>query len=137
MRPAHFTLWAASLLAAICLLPGGALAQTQVGANGIKIGEGRLHPFFNLQLSYDSAAGFFPRGGVLTGELQPEILVHLRPGLRVELPSDNLSVDASGNIDYVYYAGLLTPFSQAASRLQGAADVNIEINRKGTVGVII
>ncbi len=137
MRPAHFTLWRVLLAVTLCVLPGTALAQTAVGANGIKVGEGRVHPFFELQAGYDSAAGFFPRGGVLTGNLEPEVLFHLRPGLRFELPSVSLSVDASGNLDYVYYAGLLTPFSQAASRLQGAADINVEVNRKGTVGVVI
>lgn len=115
------------------LAPGLVMAQSGLPAtNGIKLGEARVHPYFDLELRYDSAAGFFPRGGVIDG-LQPEILAHFRPGLKLELPSDTVQLNLNGNVDYVYFTGLLTPNSQAASRLEGSADLSALFNRKGWI----
>jgi hypothetical protein len=119
------------------LVPCTALAQSAQPAggsnNGIKLGSSRVHPYFDLELRFDSAAGFFPRNGVIDGTPQPELLLHLRPGLRLELPSDTVQLDLTGNVDYVYFTGLLTPNSQAASRLEAAADLSAVFNRKGNV----
>lgn len=140
MKAAHFRLWGGLLVAALSLVPGMALSQQQAlaaGGNGIKIGEGRVHPYLDLELRFDSAAGFFVQGTTLSNNLQPELIAHFRPGLRLDLPSDFVALDAAGDVDYLYYTGLLTPSSTAASRLEGAADINADFNRKGTVGFFI
>ncbi len=105
--------------------------------NGIKIGEGRLHPFFDLELRFDSAAGFFGTStpGVLA--LRPEAIAHFRPGLKLEYPSSMMDLNFSGNLDYVFYTGLLTPGSSSASRLEGGLNLDAAFNRKGVVELTI
>lgn len=129
MRQAITLVWA-SLLAFAAMGARVAAAQ-QAGGNGIKIGEGRLHPFFDLELRFDSAAGFFAQGGATTVTLQPELLAHIRPGLRLDVPADTWGLTLAGNVDYVYYTGVFTPGSQAGSRLEGSADLSASFNRRG------
>jgi len=138
MSAAHFKRLSVLLIAGLSLLAGVAQAQSTFlgSANGLKVGEGRLHPFIDLELHFDSAAGLFPRNGAITG-LQPELLAHLRPGLKLELPSDTVQLDVYGNLDYIYFTGLLTPFDQPASRLEAEASVAATINPKGTVGLLL
>ena len=127
--------------AAACALPSPASAQAptqaaslaHAGPNGLKVGEGRLHPFVDLEPRLDTAAGFFPRGPNLANEPSPEVVLHLRPGVRFELPSDAVAVDFTGAVEYLYYTGLLTPGSYLASRLEGAAGLNLAINRQGAI----
>src|SRR5689334_5903940 len=92
MRKVHTRLWGVVAVWA-ALAPSLAIAQSSLPANnGIKLGDARVHPYFDLELRYDSAAGFFPRGGVISG-LQPEVLALFRPGLKLELPSDTVQLD--------------------------------------------
>jgi hypothetical protein len=132
MQPAPT--WKAWCLLAVALWP--ALGQAQApGGNGIKVGEGRLHPFFTLETRLDSAAGYFPPPGnldptLVSDRLSGEALLHFRPGLRLELPaSSRLYLNLMGHLDYVHYTGLLTPGSSNASRMQGMADVNLRFNQ--------
>ncbi|HEX4620055.1 MAG TPA: outer membrane beta-barrel protein, partial [Myxococcaceae bacterium] len=108
-------------------------ARAQVaGDNGIKVGDGRLHPFFDLEGAYDSAAGFFGTAGgnaVLSGE----IVTHFRPGLRLEMPSNLVNLNLGGDIDYVYYTGLISPGSSAASHLEASANLEADFNKAGAV----
>lgn len=117
------------LLAA--LLPAGGQAEP----NGLKVGEGRVHPYFDLVQSYDSAAGYFSVGQGRTPTLSGELVTHFRPGFRLELANPNTLVDLSGNVDYVLYTGLVTPGSQSASRLQGEANIGAAFNKSGPVEV--
>lgn len=117
------------------LLPTVTLAQApQAGGNGIKVGEGRVHPYFDLELKFDSAGAYYSTtpGGSLN--LGPEMVTHIRPGLRMEVPGNSVYFNLNGNIDYVWYTGLLTPGSQFASHLGAAVDVGAEFNQEGAVG---
>ena len=121
----------AALLALVLTALAGAPAWAQaVGDNGIKVGEGRVHPYLDLDLRYDSAAGFFAAS---TSVLSPELIAHFRPGLRLEMPSTNFTLNLSGDVDYVFYTGLLSPGSQSASHLEAVADINADFNHSGAV----
>jgi hypothetical protein len=117
--------WLVAASAFLLALP--AWAQV-AGDNGIKVGDGRLHPFFDLEGDYDSAAGFFgTQGGnaVLAGE----IVTHFRPGLRLEMPSSLVNLNLGGDVDYVYYTGLISPGSSAASHLEASANLEADFNK--------
>ncbi len=128
---------AAALLA---LLPVPALAQTQINAparppaNGLKVGDGRLHPFIELQTRFDSAAGFLnahDRGQ--PPKLRPELIVHVRPGARLDVPGDALQLGLNGNLDLLWYTGLLSEGSNNFSRVQGQGALDLLFNPGGTV----
>lgn len=129
---------AAAVLWSFAFTAMAATAPSGREENGIRLGDARLHPFIDLELHYDSAAGYFPPNGSPPGAapvLTPEYLAHFRPGVNLELPSDSLQLDFRGDLDYVYFTGLLHPGSQAASRLDAGADLNLGINRKGQLGL--
>src|SRR3954471_3004980 len=78
--------------------PSQATLVSHGGPNGLKVGEGRLHPFFDLEPRLDTAAGFFPPTGSGPPSNAPsaEVVMHLRPGMRFELPSNVLAIDFIG-----------------------------------------
>lgn len=130
--------WAVPLLTLLGLWLRPALAQTTgsqhqfEGSNGIKVGEGRLHPYFDLELRFDSAAGFFNTTGTAL-ELKPEAVTHFRPGLKLDVPGQSVALNLDGNVDYLWYTGLLTSGSSSASRLQAAADASALFNPGGNL----
>lgn len=139
-RSVHRWLAVAAIVAV--MVAGPALGQGAVrgppttGANGLKVGDGRLHPFLDLDFRLDSAPGFFPIGGSgspLNPNPSPELVLRPRPGVKLELPSPGVSLDFNGNIEYLYYTGILRPGSQLLSRVQGAADLLAVFNRGGQV----
>lgn len=133
----------APLLAALLLVSGIAHAQS-AGAGvpsvpvtntpGLKVGEARLHGFFEYEARLDTAAGFFGVAGSGLG-LAPEFINHFRPGLRLELPARWVDLDLNGYADYVWYTGAITPGSQFASRLEGNGNLEVAFNRGGVVEV--
>lgn len=136
---------ALSLLAMVASWPasgqGPALTGgPNTGGNGIKVGDGRLHATFDFETRYDSAAGYFPPPGntdptVVSDQLSGEALLHIRPGLRLEIPGKRVELFLGGYADYVHYTGLFTPGSTNTSHLQAQADLNVTVNREGQVGV--
>ncbi|MHB8877853.1 MAG: hypothetical protein ACYC8T_29520, partial [Myxococcaceae bacterium] len=113
---------------AVCLLSGIAGAAGLGGENGVKVGEGRLHPYFDLELRFDSAAGYFANNGTALGS---EAVAYFRPGLRLEIPSPTLAVNLDANVAYVRYLGLITPGSQNASRPDAEISFELAANREG------
>ena len=104
--------------------------------NGIRFGPGRLHPYFDLEGRYDSAALYVPtvaNSQTSPYELKPEILMHFRPGFRLDVPGTDVTFGLNAFYDYVWYTGLLTSGSNAASRSEAGADMHAEINREGAV----
>jgi hypothetical protein len=133
---------AARVLALSAML-GAMAAHAQAGAsvatplgenNGIRVGPGRLHPYFELEPRYDSAALYVPVSPTdPTLVLKPEILMHFRPGFRLDVPGTDVTFGLNGFYDYVWYTGLLTSGSSAASRNEAGAEMHAEINREGAV----
>ena len=132
------------ILFSVILLNAGRASAQAVGLGipgipssatpGVKVGDGRLHGFFDYELRFDSAAGFFTdRSGNLA--LSPELISHFRPGLKLEVPASWVNVYLAGYVDYVYYMGALTPGSQRASHLEANADLEVAFNKQGVVEV--
>jgi hypothetical protein len=115
----------------------GPVISTPLGENnGIRVGPGRLHPYFDLEGRYDSAAIYVPsdpNNQSSPYELKPEILMHFRPGFRLDVPGTDVTFGLNAYYDYVWYTGLLTSGSSAASRSEAGADMHAEINREGAV----
>jgi hypothetical protein len=134
---------AGCLLALVALWPVLALGQGSpigVGGNGLKVGDGRLHPTFDFETRVDSAVGYFPPPGntapnVVTDTLSGEALLHIRPGFVLEVPGSSASVDLTGYVDYVHYTGLFTPGSTAVSHIEGLGDLKVTLNRESPVSV--
>ncbi|WP_224249762.1 hypothetical protein [Hyalangium gracile] len=137
--------WALCALVLAVLGPAMARAQqtaVPAGGNGIKVGEGRLHPFFDFEARLDTAVGYFPDLATsdpndVTASLSPELVLRLRPGLKLDVPSSKMAVHASGRLEYVRYTGLLTEQSTYGSHLEGAADLTLHFNPEGQVGLIL
>lgn len=96
--------------------------------NGIKIGDGRLHPFFDLEGRYDSAVGVFGNG-----QVAGDIALRFRPGLRFDLLNENHTVNFSGSGEYVLFTGLLSPAARDASRFQADVMLDTAFNKLGAV----
>ncbi len=129
----------AVLVAAVCL---GTTASAQEGdgdsnANtesklGLKIGEGRLHPFFTVEGRFDSAAGY-KQNPALQQVLFPEIVARFRPGILFDLDTSSTSVAFAGNAEYVWYTGALTSDSYKYSRFQADVSLDTAFNKDGPV----
>jgi hypothetical protein len=97
---------------------------------GVKLGDGRLHPFLDIEGRFDSVVGFFSDNG-RTGS--PEFIIHPRAGVLfgIETPATLVSFNAMA--EYLLYTGLLTPSSTALSRLQANVNVDLQFNKDGAV----
>lgn len=118
------------------LMPAVALAQSAVPAPlGIKMGEGRVHPFVSLSAHYDSLIGYF--GVTPAGTLIPssDIIVSVSPGLKFDLDTPSTLVAFGGNASYLWYTGLLAPGATGLSRFQGQANLDASFNRAGAAEV--
>ena len=115
----------------------GGVVTTPLGENnGIRIGPGRLHPYLDLEGRYDSAAIYLPvnpTDPATAYELKPEILMHFRPGFRLDVPGTDVTFGLNGYYDYVWYTGWVTSGSTAASHSEAGADMHAEFNREGAV----
>lgn len=118
---------------ALAALPARAQVPT---APGVKIGEGRLHPFLSIDGRYDSLVGFF---NVVNGVAQPspELIMHFRPGLKFDLANDSTLVAFDGNAEYLWYTGALSPSSTQLSRFQAAVGLDAHFNKNGAAEVQI
>lgn len=119
----------AVVLVALVALP--ALAQVPT-APGVKVGEGRLHPFLQVDGRFDSQVGYF---NLLAAS--PELILHVRPGLNFNLDNDSTMVAFDGAAEYLWYTGLLTPASKQLSRVQANVGLDARFNRDGAAEVQI
>src|SRR5258708_28123850 len=71
------------VLLLVSLSPVLAIAQFDETSNGIKVGEGRLHPYIGLEMLYDSPAGYFCANNTLGAEL----VDHIAPGFPYDRPT--------------------------------------------------
>ncbi len=109
------------------LVSSAALAQVDAN-NGIKIGDGRLHPYLDLEGRYDSAVAY--RNGT---ELKGDIALRVRPGLIFELLGTDNIVHFNGNAEYVFYPGLFDSVTRQASRFQTDVGLDAAFNKTGAV----
>ena len=130
---------AVTLLGVVCVAP--ASAQTSVGGpNGIQVGEGRLHPFLEVDGRYDSLVGYF--SGTPEAPLpSADIVIHARPGLRFNLSNVSTSFTFNGSAEYLFYTGLINPAATQLSRFPTGLRANVgadaRFNQDGAVEVQI
>jgi len=123
-----------AVLLALLLAPSAGWAQaTTIGDNGLNMGEGRLHPYVDAELDYDSAAGFFGPGNGSIGSLTGEWILHVRPGFRLEYPASWVNLSLNADLDRVQYLGLANPNAAEPSHWEGAANFESSFNQKGAV----
>jgi hypothetical protein len=103
--------------------------------NGIKIGEGRLHPFLNLEGRFDSAAQLRSEGTTFSGD--PDFIIHVRPGIRLNIPSPLLDVDLNAELEYLIYTGFTDASARKLDRLQAGAGLQLNILKNNVVSVQI
>ena len=99
-------------------------------APGFKIGEGRLHPFLELDARFDSVAVRF----VPTVD-SAELVLHVRPGLSFELDTPATLVNFKGAAEYLWYTGLISAGSSRLSRFQTNVGLDTKFNRDGVAEV--
>jgi hypothetical protein len=116
-------------LLALVLASFGWTGSAHAAANGFKFGDGRVHPFFEFESRYDTAAILNKTGAGIA-----DLILHFRPGLKLEMPSPKFSVNLDGNVDYLLYTGVVSPSTRDYSRLQGEANLDLGINRAGQFG---
>lgn len=136
--------WTLCALVLAMLGPAAAWAQqvpVASGGNGIKVGDGRLHPFFDVETRLDTAVGYFPDNTTnstdVSSSLSPEVVLRLRPGFKLDVPSSKMALSASAQLEYVRYTGLLTKQSVYSSHLEGAANLAAHFNPDGQVGLVL
>lgn len=99
-------------------------------APGFKIGEGRLHPFFEVDARFDSVAvRFVPTVN------SAEFILHFRPGLKFDLDSPATLINFNGAVEYLWYTGLISPGSNLLSRFQTNVGLDTKFNRDGVAEV--
>jgi len=96
--------------------------------DGIRLGsgEGVLHPFVEVGASFDSNVYTTDTGS------QGDLVLHVRPGLKVDVPGDMIAIDARAAIERVQYLGL-GDSSPKISSWWGDAGLRLSINPKGRV----
>lgn len=97
--------------------------------DGIRLGsgEGVLHTFLDVDARYDSNAYTTSTGSAA------DLVFHVRPGLKLDVPGDMIAIDALAAVERVQYAGI----EEDTSSLNGwwaDAGLRLSINRKGRVG---
>ncbi len=114
----------------------GVSAFAQVAkAPGFKIGEGRLHPFLEIDGRYDSLVGFFSISSAGAPVPSGEIIFHVRPGLKFDLDTPSTFVGFNGSAEYLWYTGLLSPGSSSLSRFHANVGLDTKFNRDGAAEV--
>ena len=124
----------ATALVALLLatLPRAARADGQ----GLAVGEtARLHFQLELEARYDSLAGQGGIGNVTSPVVDPaEIILHAKPGLRLNAPGNRVDFEASAALDWSKYTGWLAPTTDL-SYLGGSAGAALEMGKGGPVGL--
>ena len=134
------TFIAVALLSATSVLAQSTPAATTSSSgvakpNGIKIGDGRLHPFLTVRAAYDSAVGLFPVSGMMGAPLglRGDFVITPTAGLNFNLDSGNTMVNFSGGAGYTWYTGLITSGSNNLSFISANVGLDTAFNRQGAV----
>jgi len=125
--PRLATLTLALVAAATGLLAAGpALAA---GDSGIKIGEGRLHPYLEVEGRWNSNVLYSQSNRT------SDLILHFRPGFKLDVPGQMFAVDLDANVDWNQYLGLESKQTKDLSRLYANATLGLGVNRNGTLGL--
>ena len=115
-------------LAALAALTLSSPAWASPG-NGIRLGggEGRVHPYVELQLGWDSNAQY------RASEREAAMILHVRPGLTLTAPGDRLALEGEVQLDWEQF--LSGEDTNGLSNLFADASLGVGVNRKGVLGL--
>ena len=99
-----------ALLVCALALPAFAQQATSdaLAANGIKIGEGRLHPYLDIEGRVDSQAIIDPTSTATSVRYLPELVFNFRGGLKFDLTTPSTLFNFNGNAGASWYTGAFT-----------------------------
>lgn len=122
---------ARALVAAMAM--GLASSAAAAPGNGIRLGgsEGRLHPFVEVEGRYDSNALFETDGAAVD-----DLILHVRPGVTLDVPGDETAVKLRAALDWAQYLGVSGDTTDL-SKLYGEASLGVGLNRRGAIGLEI
>ncbi len=126
-------IFAQASVAALLLSLAFALPLRAEG-NGLLISDtARLHLIFETEARYDSLAAVGGVGNGLVVQTDPgDLIVHLRPGLRLDAPGAAASFTGAARLDYQRFTGLGGP-TQNLSYLGAFADLGLDLSHGGPV----
>jgi hypothetical protein len=116
-----------ALLFVALAAPSAAAAED----NGFKVGEGRLHPFLDIEGRYDTNVKFSPSSASSEGDL----ILHFKPGFELNVPGQAATVDLKAEGDWAQYTGIQDSSLRDLSHLFGDATLSLGVNRSGAVGL--
>jgi hypothetical protein len=121
----------AKALAAVVLAGAAAVAEATAG-NGLRLGgsDGRLHPFLDLEARYDSNVSYSAENAAIA-----DVILHLRPGLELEVAGDLAAVEFSGALDFAENLGVEDAGTKDLSRMYADAGFAAMFNRRGAVSL--
>ncbi len=126
--------WTASgVAAALALVPLAATAQE----NGIRIGDGRLHPYLEVESRYDELVGYIGEIDPVTGSetFNPygDIGMHYRPGFDLTVPGESVQLELSAYVDLIQYLGTENEGTTEQNRVGAQAEAAATFNPNGNV----
>lgn len=131
----------AGLVAAMLSLPMQAAADRfwlrDDGNNGIRFGTGRLHSSIEVESRYDSFAGWGQTAAVDGPEKVGDLVLHVKPALRLDVPSKTLRLGANAGLDYVGYTGSVESWTSRQSKLNANLGLNAVLNPEGDYQFVV
>jgi hypothetical protein len=103
----------------------------QARGPGIAAGDGRLHPALKLDLVFDSNPGYFAENPVM------DLMLRIRPGLSLALPSPTVAFELNSSVGYDYYFGVDNSRTSDLSTFAGEADLRLGLNPEGQVSFFL
>lgn len=122
-----------SAILVAALAAGTAFGDAPPKPNGIKIGDGRLHPQLNVRLAYDSAAGYFSTNMPGVSTLAGDVVLTPTAGLLFNLDTAGTLVNFNGSAGYVWYTGALNSGSRNLSHITASVGLDTAFNKIGAV----
>ena len=105
--------------------------------NGIRVGEGRLHPYIEVESRYDTLVGYVGEADALTGAttLNPygDLGMHYRPGCDLEVPSEAGACALAASVDIGQSRGTENEGTTEHDRVGAEADAAATFNPNGNV----
>src|SRR2546423_1099118 len=102
------------LSATTALALSGVASRAHAEENGLKVGDGRLHPYFDLETVYDTAAQLQLNADNTSASGVGDLILHFRPGVKLDIPSPYVALTLGAAGEYLVYTGLN---SNTASKL--------------------
>jgi hypothetical protein len=110
------------------VLPGPAMGQGMpADANGFKLGDGRLHPYFQLDTRVVTNPTYQQDSGA------SDLVLVARPGLDLILPSNTLDFKLNGDVEWRQFLGVGSVDTSHLSTLMGQAGIDATINKESAV----